>query len=79
MLYDVAPTQPWTCTAAMTSTGSPLASAARMRGDYAEGGGGVGADAIGGRGLEEEESLARFLKACAFIRFGGVAKQVHSG
>jgi hypothetical protein len=47
-----------------------------MGGDYA---GGVGADAIGGRGLEEEESLARFLKACAFIRFGGVAKQVHSG
>jgi hypothetical protein len=44
-----------------------------------EGGGGADdAEGIEGPGLEEEESLARFLKACAYIRFGGIALQVRS-
>ncbi len=42
------------------------------------GGGADDAEGIEGPGLEEEESLARFLKACAYIRFGGIALQVRS-
>ena len=48
--------------------------AAREEGD----GGADDAEGIEGPGLEEEESLARFLKACAYIRFGGIALQVRS-
>jgi hypothetical protein len=44
-----------------------------------EGGGGAeDGEGVQGPGLEEEESLARFLKACAYIRFGGIALQVRS-
>jgi len=32
----------------------------------------------GGGGVEEEESLTSFLFACAYIRQGGIAKQVGS-
>lgn len=34
---------------------------------------------VGARGIEVEDALARFLMACAYVRYGGITKQLGPG